>query len=207
MKLIYTFCILSLFGLGGALHASKPQVERLSETVEAALDVVYGDCCVNATLAEKQQKVRELLESRYDFSVLLRRAIGRNWNLMSEGEQVQVLDLVERLVVKAYVESLDGKVRPEVSFEKPLSISDKRMEIPSTIVVDGKPIYVLYRMGLMESGWQIYDIVAEGISVVSNYRQQFDDHFRKGNGAELIVKLEELLNKNDNIDTHEDLGL
>jgi phospholipid transport system substrate-binding protein len=39
----------------------------------------------------------------------------------------------------------------------------------------------------------MYDIVAEGISIVANYRQQFDDHFRRGTAAELIQKLEELL--------------
>jgi phospholipid transport system substrate-binding protein len=49
----------------------------------------------------------------------------------------------------------------------------------------------------MQSGWEIYDIVAEDISVVSNYRQQFDDHFRQGNGAELIKKLKDLLGREE----------
>jgi phospholipid transport system substrate-binding protein len=47
----------------------------------------------------------------------------------------------------------------------------------------------------LKTGWQIYDIVAEDISMVSNYRQQFDDHFREENGARLIEKLEKLLKK------------
>jgi ABC-type transporter MlaC component len=49
----------------------------------------------------------------------------------------------------------------------------------------------------MSSGWQIYDIVAENISVVSNYRQQIDDHFRKGDGAGLVARLEELLKQDE----------
>jgi phospholipid transport system substrate-binding protein len=49
----------------------------------------------------------------------------------------------------------------------------------------------------LKTGWQIYDIVAEDISIVSNYRQQFDDHFRKGNGAQLIEKLEKLLKQEE----------
>ncbi len=47
------------------------------------------------------------------------------------------------------------------------------------------------------------DILAEEVSVVSNYRQQFDDHFRKGTGAELIEKLEELLEKDNLIENNE----
>ena len=68
------------------------------------------------------------------------------------------------------------------------------MEIKSTVLLGEQTFYILFRLGRMRSGWQIYDIVAEGsISVVSNYRQQFDDHFRKGSGAELITRLEDLL--------------
>ena len=51
-----------------------------------------------------------------------------------------------------------------------------------------------YKLARMQSGWELYDLVAEEISLVSNYRQQFDDHFRRGNAAKLIEKLEELLN-------------
>jgi len=50
---------------------------------------------------------------------------------------------------------------------------------------------------LLKTGWEIYDIVAEDISIVSNYRQQLDDHFRKENGARLIEKLEKLLEQEE----------
>jgi phospholipid transport system substrate-binding protein len=51
-----------------------------------------------------------------------------------------------------------------------------------------------YRFGRLQSGWQIYDILAEGISMVANYRQQIDDHFRNDNAQALVKKLDELLN-------------
>jgi ABC-type transporter MlaC component len=78
-----------------------------------------------------------------------------------------------------------------------IPVSDKRIEIPSKVQLDDKTYNVLYRLGKMKSGWEIYDIVAEDISVVSNYRDQIDDHFRKGTAAELITKLENLLTKED----------
>ena len=63
------------------------------------------------------------------------------------------------------------------------------------MVLDTKTYYILYRLRQMESGWQIYDIVAENVSVSSNYRGQIDDHFRKGSGADLIARLHDLLAK------------
>ena len=174
------------------VFSAEVPAEKLRETVDAALDVLYHDCCQHV---DKQVKVREVIEARYDLTVIIRRAIGRNWKQLKEDEQGRVVELIKQLVIKAYVEGMDGKARPVVTFEKTVKVSDKRIEIPSTVLLDGKDIKVLYRFGRLQSGWQIYDIVAEDISVVSNYRQQFDDHYRKGNGAELIEKLEELLKK------------
>ncbi|MEZ7843721.1 MAG: ABC transporter substrate-binding protein, partial [Opitutales bacterium] len=79
-----------------------------------------------------------------------------------------------------------------------IEVTSKRIEVPVVISFpSGKTFNVLYRLGLLKTGWQIYDIVAEDISIVSNYRQQFDDHFRKGNGAQLIEKLEKLLKQEE----------
>ena len=185
------------------LTAEEGQREKLQSTIDAALDVIYSDCCSELTVEDKQAKVRQRIEANYDLDVIIRRAIGRNWQLMKTSEQETVLELVKKLVLKAYVDGLEGKSRPEVTLGDVTTISDTRIEIISTIHLDGKTYFVLYRLGRMASGWQIYDIVAENISVVSNYRQQIDDHFRKGNAAELIARLEELLQKDDiNEDIH-----
>ena len=185
------------------LTAEEGQREKLQSTIDAALDVIYSDCCSELTVEDKQAIVRERIEANYDLDVIIRRAIGRNWQLMKTSEQETVLELVKKLVLKAYVDGLEGKSRPEVTLGDVTTISDTRIEIISTINLDGKTYFVLYRLGRMASCWQIYDIVAENISVVSNYRQQIDDHFRKGNAAELIARLEELLQKNDiNEDIH-----
>jgi len=182
--------------LPGSLSAST-ETQRLRGVIDAALEVVYGDCCVDIPIEEKEARVHAILEAEYDLNVIIRRAIGRNWKLMDDQEQQQVLDLVKQLVVRTYVDSMQGTARPEVELGDAVLITEKRMEIPSTIKL-GETVYsVLYRLGRMQSGWQIYDIVAEDISVVSNYRQQIDDHFRKGNGRELIEILTKRLTSED----------
>ena len=126
--------------------------------------------------------------------VIIRRTMGRNWKLLSPLEQSEVKELITRLITKGFVEGLQGLERPNVEYGEQVMITEKRFEIPSVITFpDGKVFNVVYRFGRLKTGWQIYDIVAEDVSVVSNYRQQFDDHFRKGTGAELIDKLKKLL--------------
>jgi phospholipid transport system substrate-binding protein len=185
--------------LAVAAPAEEEVRAKLERTIESALDVIYGEGAEALSFEEKQAKVRQLLESNYDVDVIIRRAIGRNWGLMNAEEQARVLELIKQLVVKAYVSGVSGAERPTVELHEAIAISSKRMEIGSTVVLDGKPVSIVYRLGRLESGWQIYDIVAENISVVANYRQQIDDHFRKSDGKALVSRLEELVAQ-DSID-------
>ena len=182
---------------GVSVSAKEAQKHKLQGMIDAALDVIYSDTYASLSVNEKQAKVRETLESGYDLDVMIRYAIGRNWRRMSEQEQLEVLELVKQLVLKAYVKALDGKDRPSVTLAELTETGKARMEIESIVVLDAKTYFVVYRLRQMSSGWQIYDIVAENVSLSSNYREQIDDHFRKGSGADLITRLKDLLTKDE----------
>lgn len=176
----------------GAAQFTAPELQ-LQATVNAALDAFYSESSALLSADQKQAKVLQVIESNYDMTILIRRAIGRNWGQMSPLEQGRTVDLIKQLVMKTYVDGFNGANRPEVRFTKTVQLSDKRIEVASVVHLEGQTLHVVYRLGRTRSGWQMYDIVAEGISIVANYRQQFDDHFRRGTAAELIQKLEELL--------------
>ena len=195
VALIVSVCVLPA-------QASEAPDVKLKATIGQALEVFYGEDADALNPEQKGERIRQILNESYDLSVIVRRAMGRNWRLLDEAQQEQVLELFEQLVVKVTYEGLTGLSKPQISYGALVTVSDKRVELPSTVVVDGKTYYLVYRLGRLQSGWQIYDIVAEEISLVSNYRQQFDDHFRKSDGAALIAKLEELINK-QNLNSNE----
>ncbi|RCL35826.1 MAG: ABC transporter substrate-binding protein [Puniceicoccaceae bacterium] len=180
-----------------SVSAQELQKEKLQGMIDATLDVIYSQTHASLSANEKQAQVREKIESSYDLDVMIRYAIGKNWRRMNEQEQLEVLELVKQLVLKAYVTGLEGKDRPSVTFGELTEIGKARIEIESTMVLDMKTYYILYRLRQMDSGWQIYDIVAENVSMSSNYRGQIDDHFRKGSGADLIARLKDLLAKDE----------
>lgn len=188
---IYVLCLAA----GASVYSQEEnEVAKLESATNDALDVLYEEQYESLTYEEKAAAIRTILERDYDMMVLIRRALGRNWKQLSPAEQVTVKDLITELIIKGFIDGLQGLERPTVTYGKQLMITDKRFELSSQITFpDGKVYNVVYRFGLLKTGWQIYDILSEGVSVISNYRQQFDDHFMKGNGAELIEKLEELL--------------
>jgi len=190
------FLVLGLL-FGASISAQEAQKEKLQGMINATLDVIYSETYASLSANERQVKVREKLESSYDLNVMIRYAIGKNWRRMNEREQLELLELVKQLVLKAYVTGLEGKDRPLVTLGELREIGKARIQIESTVVLDAKTYYILYRLRQMDSGWQIYDIVAENISMSSNYRGQIDDHFRKGSGADLIARLRDLLARDE----------
>lgn len=166
---------------------------KLEFVVKSAIDAFYSAENGALTIEDKYKKVVQVIESNYDITILIRRAIGRNWSRMNSTQQGEIVALIKELVLRTYADGFTGKSRPIVNFLEAVEVSDKRIEIPSVINLDNQKFYVLYRLGLTRKGWQIYDIVVEGISIVSNYRQQFEDHFRRGTSEELIKKLENMV--------------
>ena len=184
--------------LFAVLPVQANETAKLATTMEATLDIMYLDAYKDYTSAQRQDAVRAIVEDQYDLEVLIRRAMARNWSLLTADEQMQVRNLIDQLIVKSFVKGMAGKGRPILDCGAVIEVTSKRIEVPVVISFpSGKTFNVLYRLGLLKTGWQIYDIVAEDISIVSNYRQQFDDHFRKGNGAQLIEKLEKLLKQEE----------
>ena len=197
---ICSICFLS----GMPVYSQEGEVARLEAATKEILDILYEDEYKDYTYEEKASAIQSVLARDYDLMVLIRRTMARNWKLLSPPEQVKVKDLVTRLIIKAFIEGVQGLNRPTIVYGELVMITDKRFEVPSVITFsDGRVFNIVYRFGRLRTGWQIYDIVAEEVSVVSNYRQQISDHFRKGTGAELIEKLEKLLEEKKSNETPE----
>ena len=191
----YWLIALLAFSPATAISApSSPSPDaKLQFVVESAIDAFFSNENSVLPIEDKYRKVVQVIESNYDMTVLIRRAIGRSWSQMNSTQQEQIVALIKKLVLRTYADGFTGTVRPSVNFLDAVEVSNKRIEVPSVMNLEDQKFYVLYRLGLTRTGWQIYDIVIEGVSIVSNYRQQFADHFRRGTPEELIKKLENLV--------------
>ncbi len=191
---MYKTILVGLIILFGSAMASADPVEELKASVAEAVEVLFGDECNTKSVELKRDEVRAAFEKNYNMDIIIRRAIGRNWRRLTEEEQTRVLELIKAVVLKAYIDGMQGRARPEIRYEAAVQRGEHRLEIPSIVTLEDRTVSLKYKLARMQSGWELYDLVAEEISLVSNYRQQFDDHFRRGTAAELIQKLEELLN-------------
>ena len=193
MKLLkITLCVFAFFASNLLLAINDPAIQ-IKETSENVLEILYSES------QNIEEEILAYLSDNYDLDIIIRRTLGRNWNKINSEHQQRVVALIKRLVLRAYIDGMRGKRKPDIQYSDTRFISTKRAEVPTSIYFSDKPIALTYRVGLVSGQWEIFDIVVENISIVLTYRNQFDVFFTKNTSDVLIEKLETLL-------TNENLG-
>ena len=169
-----------------ATAASDPQA-MLRASVDEVLGLAYDSPATTPPLAAR---LRPVLEKSFSFDLLTRSAVGPGWNQIKPDDQKRLTSLFTEVVIRTYSDKFEPGERPKVTYAKPVELAADRRELPTTITYAGKTYAVSYRVRQLPEGWRIYDVNIEGVSMVANYRAQFDPLFQKGGGAAIIAALE-----------------
>jgi len=169
----------------GTVRASTADAEnRLHKAVDAVVAVADRSSCGSA-LAEG---VRPVLEKYLSFPAMTRRAIGPGWRQFTPAQQKKAIELFTTLIIRTYSSKFTPGEHPVITYKAATAPAAGRVEIPTKLLYHGSRYEVVYRMEESE-GWRITDIVAEGVSLVANYRSQFDSQFQKGGAGAVIDSL------------------
>lgn len=170
-----------------AAAAPADPATMLHGAVDEVLAIAYDDKSGTDPLPVR---VRPVLAKYFSFDALTRSAVGPTWRNFTPEQQARTTELFTELVVRTYAQKFEPGDRPKVSYAKPVEIDAARRELPTTITYAGKNYAVSYRVRQMADSWRIYDVNIEGISLVANYRAQFDALAQKGGAAAIIAALE-----------------
>lgn len=171
-----------------------------AEDAQAALHSGIDE--VSAALRERppQENLIALLDTLADkhfaFETTTRLAVGPGWREFSPEQRTQATGLFSRLIIRTYANRIDGDKPPVIAYGTPVELRAGRVEVPTRVTdATGQTYAVTYRLELDKTvgRWRIYDVVAEGVSLISNYRSQFDPIVRRGGGKGLIEALENQL--------------
>jgi len=124
-------------------------------------------------------KLQPLLERRVCFESMTRRAIGPGWREFSTAQQDEATKLFTKLIIRSYSNKFTPGEEPEVKYLKGSSQGPGKIEIPTSMLYRGSRYSIVYRME-NRGKWLITDILAEGVSLIANYRAQFDELFKRG---------------------------
>lgn len=174
-------------------HAQDNPETMLVDTIAEVLDMLHANE-QELSHEDKRTKILDLLQERFSFDIIIRRALGRNWNQLSEKQQTKVTELISDLLIRAYTKELENGPKPNITVIKTEELSSNKIEVVTSVRYKSNFVSVSYRLANVKNrGWQVYDVLIEGVSMVSNYRKQFDEHFQTKSAADLLKLLERKL--------------
>jgi phospholipid transport system substrate-binding protein len=170
-----------------AQEAPDALVKRVSQEV---LGIIKSDPKVQAG---DQARIREVVETKllpnFDFERITALAMGRNWRQASPEQQKQLIEQFRQLLVRTYSGALT-QYRDQTMDYKPLRADANATEVTvrTEVVRQGQaPVPIDYSMAKGASGWKVYDIVVGGVSLVTNYRDEFNEQIKSG-GIDGLIK-------------------
>lgn len=139
-------------------------------------------------------QLEPILVRRICFESMTRRAVGPGWRSFTSDQQREATQLFTKLIIRSYSNKFTPGEKAEVQYLKGSSPAPGKMEIPTTMLYKGSRYSIVYRME-NRNKWLVTDILAEGVSLIANYRAQFDDLFRKGGASAVLSSLRNSVSK------------
>jgi phospholipid transport system substrate-binding protein len=148
---------------------------------------------------ERFAKVREIVLPRFDSPDLAKRTLGRHWRDRTEDERQEFTRLFTDLVEKSYRRTLDRYTRDIQIVYDQERIENGFAEVDTHLLSahQSEPIAITYRLHKVGEQWLIYDMVIANVSMIRNYRSQFDRILSKSSYAELIETIRRKLQEPD----------
>lgn len=196
-----TACLYTVLYVFIALAQADQSLVGPQKTIQSTSDKLQdnlGKEPLKSSFAEAYQFVDEVLTPHIDIYRISYLALGKHWKLASEPQKQQFQKAFKTLIMRTYtrtfLEYADWSIR-----YLPLSMKDdKTKAIVRTEVIQtsAAPLPVSYRMKLNDGNWQVYDVITDGVSLVTNYRTSFKNEIRRdGSIDSIIARLNELNKK------------
>ena len=167
--------ILILFVFSVPVYAGAPMA-TVEASVKKVLDVLRDPKLKGPSAKEtKKEKLRVIYKGMFDEVEFSRRTMASNWAKFNPAQQTEFIVLFEQVLEKAYIDKILDYSNEKVDFYKENMISDNQAEIQTKIITSSKEIPIFYRVTLKDGKWRVYDVVVENVSLVQNYRTQFND--------------------------------
>ena len=151
------------------VFGSSP-TEQIQETIQQVLKVVSSPA---GNDEERKDRLRETLMPRFDWLEMAKQSLGKHWNSAS-GRENEFVAAFADFLGNSYVSKIGSYKDEKIVFMNE-SIENDLAQVKTKIIPGkGEPTSVNYRLHRMQGEWKIYDVVIEDISIVVNFRSQFN---------------------------------
>ena len=140
--------------------------------------------------SQRRDRLREIIGNRFDFEEMSKRSLGANWRRVGRDEQQRFVQLFTDFLEKSYADQIESYDGEKIAYGRE-QLAQDQAEVDSKIITKkGREVTVNYKLRSAGGDWKVYDVVIENVSLVNNYRSQFNRILAKATFNELLKKLE-----------------
>lgn len=184
-----------VFGCAAALAASLEGFESPTDAVRGTVSQVtriLEDPALKdpAKLMPRRRMLEGVVATRFDYAEMSKRALAAYWVPLTAAERAEFVEVFKKFLSDRYAEKIEGYSGEEVVYLSE-RIEGSYAEVRSELRSEKTTVPLDYRLLLKEGRWHAYDLIADGVSLVKNYRSQFQQVIRDSSYQELVKKLRE----------------
>jgi phospholipid transport system substrate-binding protein len=180
-----------LFLIGSPTEASAgAPTDQLRASVDQIIKVLDDPTLKpEGKVAERRAAIRKEAVVVFDFTETAKRALGRHWQGLSDQDRQEFTALFTDLIERAYISKIERYSGEKIAYTGEAVDSGLATVRTRFVTKQGTEVPIDYRMQQKGDRWLVYDVSIEGVSLINNYRTQFDKIIQTSSYAELVRKL------------------
>lgn len=189
------FALLTTAAYADTAGANDEAIKLVDDTTVAIKAAIKKE---RDALSKDRNRLMELVDKivlpHFDFTKMSNWALGKYWNEASKAQQDKFASEFRKLLVRTYAVALLDNVDRKIAIVSAElnKKSDKKVLVKTEVEQDGGfPIPIDYKMHRVGNEWKVYDVVIDGISLVSNYRTSFANEIKKSGIESVIASLKQ----------------
>ena len=180
-----------------AIAARVRPLDLIKSSVSQVLAAVQSQKAAGSESGSRRTEIRRVAEGLFDFNEMARLTLSRHWSAQSPRDQNEFVRLFTALLERCYLSTIENYAGERITFLGE-SIDGSYAQVRSRITTDRRvEISIDYRLIDRRDRWEVYDVVLDRVSLVSNYRSQFNSIIRTSSFGELLTRL-----RNKQIEAH-----
>ena len=198
--LLHVIAFFMLCQTAGAASESEP-LESVKVTVDSMLDLMKDKSLSGPEKSlERRDRMKQLIDTRFDFREMSRRSLARHWKKITSAEQNEFVKLFSVLLQNSYINKIEEYTDEKISYNKAVIKKNGKYSVVKTSVFSKDIIIPIdYKLKQKDGEWRVYDVMVEGVSIVSNYRSQYGKILSRQPYSALIQKMKDKLGKTETL--------
>jgi phospholipid transport system substrate-binding protein len=186
---VYGLIIGSILVAPMSVMAATSATESMKTTVNEVIRLLEDKELKKPGRAEERRKqLEKVIGDRFSYDEMAKRALGAQWTKLKDQERQEFVELFQRLLSNSYAGKIEGYSGEQVQYLNE-RLKDGYAEVKTKVTSGKAEIPLDYRLVSKAGDWRVYDVVVDGISLVSNYRGQFAKIIRSSSYEDLVDKL------------------